>query len=134
MNDYLKKEIEGILMKEVNPHFILIFGSFSKGNARTDSDIDIAYLAEKQLSAYDRFLVAGQLAEALKREVDLVDIRQIDTVFAAQIFSSGEVVSCANEDLFIKERMKALSMYVQLNEYRADLLQQIDERGQIYEK
>lgn len=134
MDNHWEEEIKRVLVKEVNPHFIIVFGSYAKGNERPDSDLDLAYTTDKPLSAYENFLIAQQLADILKVEVDLIDIREVDTVFAAQIFSTGELIYCGNENIYILERMKALSMYVQLNDYRADLLDQIDERGQIYEK
>lgn len=53
-------------------------------------------------------------------------------MFAAQIFSSGIVIDCKDENTFVKERMKALSMYVTLNEQRAEILKAIEDRGSVY--
>ena len=64
--------------------------------------------------------------------MDLIDIKKIDTVFAAQIFSTGVLLACADQSEFIKQRMKALSMYASLNEQRAEILRSIEERGSIY--
>ncbi len=120
------------LASAVNPVFVIVFGSYAQGSAREDSDLDIAYFAEKQLSAYERFLLAGEIAQSCNVDVDLVDIKTVDTVFAAQIFSSGNVIDCKDENTFVKERMKALSMYVTLNEQRAEILKAIEERGSVY--
>lgn len=120
------------LTSSVNPAFIMVFGSYAQGSARENSDLDIAYFADKQLSGYERFLLAGEIAQSCHVDVDLVDIRTVDTVFAAQIFSSGIVVDCRDENTFVKERMKALSMYVALNEQRAEILKAIEERGSVY--
>lgn len=127
-----KLAVQEILLERLQPAFIIVFGSNAKDTARVDSDLDLAYYSEKQLTNYERFLVAGDIAEVCNVEVDLVDIRQIDTVFAAQIFSTGEILDCVNENVFIKERMKALSMYATLNEQRANILQSIKERGSVY--
>lgn len=113
----------------------MLFGSYATGKVREDSDLDIAYFSKKEISDFERFIIAGQLANELKIEtVDLVDIKQIDTVFAAQIFFTGVLIYCKDENQFIKQRMKALSMYVTLNEQRKNILQEIDERGYIYEE
>ena len=120
------------LESAVNPTFIIVFGSFAQGSEREDSDLDIAYFAARQLSAYERFLLAGELAQSCDVDIDLVDIKTVDTVFAAQIFSSGIVIDCKDENTFVKERMKALSMYVTLNEQRAEILKAIEERGSVY--
>ncbi|GAB0171387.1 nucleotidyltransferase domain-containing protein [Lysinibacillus sp. CTST325] len=107
------------LATAVNPAFVIVFGSYARGSAREDSDLDIAYFANKPLSGYERFLLAGEIAQACNIDVDLIDMRTVDTVFAAQIFSSGMVIDCQDENAFVKERMKALSMYLTLNEQRA---------------
>lgn len=120
------------LNEQVKPAFILVFGSYAKGVARDDSDLDIAYYSEKQLSQYERFLLAGEIAQLCDVEVDLVDIRQVDTVFAAQIYSTAEMIACIDENIFYKDRMKTLSMYATLNEQRAQILQSIEERGSVY--
>lgn len=121
-----------ILNEKVQPVFILVFGSYAKGLAREESDLDLAYYSNKTLTNYERFLLAEEIAAACNLDVDLVDIRQVDTVFAAQIYYSGEVIACTDENTFLKERMKALSMYVDLNEQRAEILDSIEKRGSIY--
>lgn len=66
-------------------------------------------------------------------EIDLVDLKQIDTVFAAQIFFTGELIYCSDENVFIRERMKIYSMYVTLNEQRAEILDAIEKRGNVFD-
>ena len=61
-----EKEIERVLVKEVNPHFIIVFGSYAKGNKRSDSDLDLAYATDKPLTAYENFLIAQQLADSFE--------------------------------------------------------------------
>jgi predicted nucleotidyltransferase len=116
----------------LQPVFVLVFGSHAKGTARNDSDLDLAYFSEKKLTHYQQFLLAGDLSEKCNVDVDLINIKEIDTVFAAQIFSTGELLYCTNENVFIKERMKAYSMYATLNEQRAEILHGIEKRGSIY--
>lgn len=120
------------LNQHVSPEFVIVFGSFAKGTENDKSDLDLAYYAEKELSDYERFLVAGELSCACDIEVDLVDIRKIDTVFRAQIFFTGDLLYSRNEQLFYKERMRAGSMYVTLNEQRKEVLKSIQERGNVY--
>ena len=121
-----------MLNERVNPSFIIIFGSYAKGTAREDSDIDLGYYAVDLLSSYERFILAGELAQVAKREVDLVNIREVDTVFAMQIFSTGKLISCRDENEFLKQRMRAFSMYIDLNQQRADILQSIQKRESVF--
>ena len=131
----LTKEIEQQLIdtinKQLNTHFIVLFGSFAKGTAREDSDIDLAYFSDQQLSSYERFILAGELATVAGHEVDLVDIKEIDTVFTMQIFSEGVPIYMQDENEFIRQKMRAYSMYATLSEQRAGIIEAIKQRGSV---
>ncbi|MEK4426821.1 hypothetical protein [Solibacillus sp. FSL K6-1523] len=76
--------------------------------------------------------ITGDLADILGVEVNLVEIKTIDTVFSMQIFSEGKLLDCQDENEFVKQQMKAYSMYVTLNEQRAEIFQNINERGSVF--
>ena len=128
----MEKIIREVLDSTICPIFVIIFGSYAKGTTRVDSDLDIAYFTEKKHTDYERFSIAGELSSKLNVEVDLIDIRKIDTVFAAQIYSTGELLYCTNEPVFFKERIKIYSMYATLNEQRSEILEEIKRRGKVY--
>lgn len=85
----IKEQIVLLLQEKVSPDFIVLFGSFAKGTNHKESDVDLAYFSKRQLSSYERFLLANELASICGREVDLVDLKEIDTVFTMQIFEQG---------------------------------------------
>ena len=85
--------INETLNNRLQPAFIILFGSYSKQTKHIESDLDIAYFSDVTLSHYERFLLAGELAQIVNIDVDLVDLKEVDTVFAAQIYSSGEVLT-----------------------------------------
>lgn len=120
------------LNEELQPAFILLFGSHAKGTARHDSDIDIAYFSKKNMSAYERFLVAGDLALIAGCEVDLIDLKQIDTVFTLQIFEQGIPLFIQDEAEFTRQKMRAYSMYATLSEQRAEIIEAIQKRGSVF--
>lgn len=130
-NEIMVQLIEKV-KQEVNPAFIILFGSFAKDTVREESDIDFAYFSSKQLSSYDRFLLSNELALIGGREVDLVDIRNIDTVFTMQIFAHGIPIYIEDENEFIRQRMRAYSMYATLNEQRAAIINDIQARGSVF--
>lgn len=135
MDEQIKKQIVDVLVPELKPVFLIVFGSYAKGLARLNSDIDIAFYCEdEETSTYDTFMLAQKLANKIKMEVDLVDLKKANTVFLAQIFSTGEVIYCTDENIRVREQMKALSMYVKLNEDRLEVIQQIEKRGSIYDQ
>ncbi|WP_339195807.1 nucleotidyltransferase domain-containing protein [Solibacillus sp. FSL R5-0449] len=128
----IEKQLINLIQTKINPDFIILFGSFAKGTNRDDSDIDLAYFSKEQLSSYERFLLAGELAEMAGREVDLVDIKQLDTVFTIQIFSQGIPIYIQDENEFTRQKMRAYSMYATLNEQRAAVIESIKERGSVF--
>ena len=81
-------------------------------------------LAKSQL-----FIIAQELAEILKLEVDLVNLQTALTVFKAQIYTTG-IVIYSNDNTFLqKQQMTALSMYAKLNEEREGVIKNIIESG-----
>jgi predicted nucleotidyltransferase len=82
-----------------------------KNTTHKDSDIDIAFYNEEQsLTTYEIFLLAQELADILKIEVDLVNLRTASTVFKAQIYTTGAVIYSANDTLLNNLQMTALSL------------------------
>ncbi len=132
LSEETQHQLIQIINKQLDTHFIILFGSFAKGTVQEDSDIDLAYFSKKQLSSYDRFILAGQLAVISGCEVDLVDIKRIDTVFNMQIFAYGMPIYIADKNEYIRQQMRAYSMYVTLNEQRASVIESIKERGSVY--
>ncbi len=75
---------------------------------------------------------AGNLATLAGREVDLVDIKQIDTVFTMQIFEQGTPIYIQDHNEFTRQKMRAYSMYATLSEQRALIIDAIKERGSVF--
>ena len=133
-NNILEKA-QDFLINKINPSFIIVFGSYANGTTHKESDIDLAFFKKEQnLSSYEVFMVAQELADILKMDVDLVDLHHASTVFQAQIFSTGKVIFSNDENLRMNMEMRALSMYAKLNEERKSILENVAESGTIYEK
>ena len=127
--------VQDFLISKVNPSFIIVFGSYAKGSTHKESDLDVAFYSKDQApTTYELFMLAQELADLVKTEVGLVNIREASTVFQAQIFSTGTVIYCVGETLRMGVQMTALSMYTKLNEERMPILNNVDESGSIYEK
>ena len=122
-------KIKDILMKKVSPYLIIIFGSAAKKNLRDDSDIDIAFLSDKHFDEYEVFVIAQELADALNRDVDLIDLNKTTTVMKAQIIANGEVIYSKDDRRVSEYKIRVLKEYCLLNEERQVVLQRIKERG-----
>ena len=117
--------INHFLQKSMAPFLLILFGSCGKGSMRSDSDVDIAFLSEKEYGAYEVFIIAQELATLIGRDVDLVDLCRASSVLKAQIVSSGKVIYCADEAQRMVFFMNALKEYAVLNEHRLPVMAKI---------
>lgn len=126
------KNIIDVLLKNVKPTLIYIFGSAARNELREDSDIDIAYLSDTSLSNYEIFMLANDIADIIKRDVDLIDLNKSSTVFKAQIVGNGKIIYCSDDTKRMYFEMYAFKDYALLNEERKEILDGIRKRGNIY--
>lgn len=127
-----KKIIVNFLRKELNPSFIYLFGSFAKGEGRADSDIDLAIYTDRVSSPYELFLAANNLSFEVKRDVQIVHLKDISTVFSAQIVGTRDVLYCEDEQLMASYNIRAFKDYAKLNEERKIVLDAVERDGKIY--
>jgi uncharacterized protein len=115
---------------------IYLFGSWDTEDEWPDSDVDIALLLlpnkakEIGLSLLSDLHFA--LEAALQKEVDLVNLRRIPTVFQKEIITTGRRIFCADEYGADEFEMVTLSLYQKLNEERAAILTEALKSGRLY--
>ena len=127
-----KNKIVGFLKEEFNPKFIYLFGSFAKGEGRNDSDIDLAIYTDHIIDSYNLMIAAGNLSFEVKRDVQIVHLKDIRAVFAAQIVGTKEVLYCKDEYLMASYDIRAFKEYAKLNEERKVILDAIERDGKVY--
>lgn len=132
LSDKDRKIIVEYLRNELKPKFIYLFGSFAKGEGRDDSDIDIAIYTDEKISAYEFFIIANNLSFKVSRDVQIVDLKDIDTVFASQIVGNREELYCNDEILKANYNIRTFKEYAKLNEERQIILDAIERDGSIY--
>ena len=89
---------------------------------RNDSDIDIAILTDKQIDEYQLYMISQQLADDLKREVDIVDLKRASTVFKAEILRNGKLIYNSDNQEKMHFQLGVLQDYVFLNERRREII------------
>ncbi len=133
---YLLEEEKQIIIEylrnKIKLKFIYLFGSFAKGEGRIDSDIDLAIYPVENINSYDLFTISNDLSFKVNRDVQIVDLKDIDTVFAAQIVGNREELYCQDELLMLNYNIKILREYAKLNEERQIILDTIERDGSIY--
>ena len=131
MEIQLKKAIE-VLIEEFNPIVIYLFGSAARNELRGDSDIDIAFLTEKEVDSYKCFIKAQDLVDIFHRDVDLINLNTSSTVFKVQVIGNGKKIYCSNDTKRMYFEMREFKEYALLNEEREVILNKIKERGSVY--
>jgi predicted nucleotidyltransferase len=85
-----KKEIfEKIKEFFKNEEAIYIFGSYAKDNFNENSDIDIAVVFKNRKTPLEIFKLQEELSLTLKKDVDLIDLENTNTVFAYEIINNS---------------------------------------------
>lgn len=112
------------------------FGSAGSDYERPDSDIDLALLlppAEaKKAGSLALSALHLELESSLGKAVDLINIRAAATVFQKEIVMGGERIYCSDPGIADEFEMLVLSLYVKLNEERAEILAEGLRSGRFY--
>lgn len=125
--------VKEFLLERLSAKMIIIFGSVAKGNMRWDSDLDIAFLRDKEVDSYQLFMLAQELAGMINLDVDLIDLEKASTVFKVQIIGYGKVIYEEDRQEVAEYKVKVLKEYAKLNEERKPILDKIKERGKMSE-
>ncbi|WP_287373507.1 nucleotidyltransferase domain-containing protein [Prosthecochloris sp.] len=83
------KQIKELLAKRGDVLCAVVFGSFAKGDVHSESDIDIALLANHSLDVSERMDLIGQIASVTGRSVDFVDLSSAGEPLLGEILSGG---------------------------------------------
>jgi len=126
--------IKDYLLEKISPYLIIVFGSALTGKMLPDSDIDTAFLADREHNAYDIYMVGQELADMLGRDVDLVNLGKASTVFQARVLTTGKVIYCSDDTRRMFFAMYTLKKYARLNEERRCILDKITGRGTAHAK
>ena len=121
----LKAELPGLIS-------VYRFGSFGTGYERPGGDLDLAVYAGGSLPTVGLWNLAQELASAVGRDVDIVDLAAASTVMRSQVIHDGHRVYCANTMACETFEDYVYSSYARLNEERREILQDILRRGSVY--
>jgi predicted nucleotidyltransferase len=137
MNAEMRTLVEIVLRDFPSAQAIYLFGSYARGEQHTRSDIDLAVLLPVDIAraAGDLRLsdTALALAKQARRDVDLVNLRLVSTVFQNEIIHTGVLLHCSDEPARQEFEMLALSAYIKLSEERADILRVFLRTRQAYD-
>ncbi|MFN8473974.1 MAG: nucleotidyltransferase domain-containing protein [Anaerolineae bacterium] len=115
-----------ILESYPNTQAIYLFGSYGTEYEWPDSDVDIAVLLPPIDAKRVGHLALSEtrlaLEQALNKDVDLVNLRQVSTVFQKEIVMADRRIYCADSRLADEFELLVIALYQKLNEERAEIL------------
>jgi len=115
---------------------VYLFGSYGTENQWPGSDVDIALLLPHAQAGLKSNLHLSpcrmDLESALRREVDLVNLRQVTTVFQKEIIAEGQLIYCADSYAVDEFEMMVISFYQKLNDERREILEAFFRTGRAY--
>jgi uncharacterized protein len=115
---------------------IYLFGSYGTDKAWPSSDVDIALLLPPDEARCAGHLALGKarvaLEQLLGKDVDLINLRRVSTVFQSEIIMAERRIFCADAYAADEFEMLVLSYYQKLNEERADVLAEGLRSGRFY--
>jgi predicted nucleotidyltransferase len=116
---------------------IYLFGSYGTEYENQTSDVDIALLLPhdmaKQVGSLALSKLRVDLEGLVRRDVDLINLRLVSTVFQKEIIAAERRVYCADEAAAAEFEMLVLSFYQKLNEERREILEAFFESGRAYD-
>jgi predicted nucleotidyltransferase len=107
------------------------FGSRLRGEAKEDSDLDLAILVEGYADPRALWELAADIAGKVGHDFDLLDLRAASTVMQHQILTTGERWWARDSQADLWE-LAMLSEKFDLDRARAPLLEDIRREGRIH--
>ena len=134
MEDILEK-IKNTLIEKLDCEAIILFGSFARGTQNQDSDIDIAFKTEKEVSKKELFYLKQELEDIANRDIDLINLDdEIGDGFRYEILINGKILYCLDDFKFDLYKLDMFREYLELNESRQAIIDRVKNGGTIYGK
>ncbi len=128
------EEVIKLLKERLDCEVIILFGSYARGEQRPDSDVDLAIKSPKEISKKEIFELTQELEQLLKKDIDLIDLNAISDSFRYEILMNGQVIYCEDSYKFDLYKLDMFREYLELNESRKDIINNIKKGGTIYGK
>jgi len=97
---------------------VIIHGSYAKGNARKESDIDIGLLSRKKFDADDKLNILNDLGEVFGDRFDPVFLNGAEPLICYQVSIHGKPLYEDKKGIFENFRIQAIARYMDSKKFR----------------
>lgn len=130
----MEEEIVKIILDNLKCEAIVLFGSFARGTQNAESDIDIAVKVKEKLDKKEIYKLSNLLADKLNKEIDLINLDEIGDTFRYEILINGKTLYCEDELQFELYKLDMYREFLELNESRQEIINNIKKGEDIYGK
>lgn len=120
----ITQELADALAKRPDIKLGILFGSLAQGQARLESDLDLAVAAERPLDAEAKMTLIAMLAQVAGRAVDLIDLQAVGGLVLVQALTSGKVIYCTDHRLYAELIKKMLFHQADMMPYYQRMLRE----------
>lgn len=96
----LDQKLIDVLVHHPSVTMAFLFGSLAAGHGRRESDLDLAIATANLLTPQTKIELIEDLAVAIGRPVDLIDLAQAHGPLLQQVVTRGRMVLCKNRTLY----------------------------------
>lgn len=133
MEDVFEK-LKNKLIEHIDCEAIVLFGSYARETQNAESDIDIAFKSNKEISKKDIFELKQELEDIANKDIDLINLDNIGDGFRYEILINGRTLYCKDNVKFELYKLDMYREYLDLNESRKSIIDRIKNGGTIYGK
>lgn len=112
----LKAKLVNFFKKEPNVVGVLIYGSYARGKQNSASDLDIAVLTKNKLTRKEsterRIHYSLRLSRLLRKNVDVVLLRDAPLLLRFNIFKEGKKVYVADKAILTNFKARTVVEYL----------------------
>lgn len=125
-----KTIIESVLNFYPSVSAVYLFGSYASEEYDNKSDIDIAILLTPGEKIKKSFELQFRLETLLNLNIDIILLREVNTVLQKEIIISGRRIFCSDEYIADEFEMLVISKYQKLNEERREIIKDALKSGE----
>lgn len=108
---------------------IYVYGSHARGDARPDSDLDVAVLLPPDQPPFDLLDTVSRISAQAGRSVDLVDLRRASDVLRREVLAHGVVAYQADPARVLEWEAQAMTRYGHYRREVAHILEAFERTG-----